>query len=81
MNLRTLVLPTGVRAEVLKLLASIEVAGSAQAIKMGSTRAEGFVLGLETASAFKTDLIEALYLGFDAVVRARMNDLQNQHYL
>ncbi|WP_052028548.1 hypothetical protein [Pseudomonas syringae] len=76
MSLRTLVLPTGVRAEVLKLLAGIEVAESAQAVNMAGHRAEGFVLGLETACALKADVIEALYIGFESVTQLRHYDLR-----
>ena len=76
MNLRTMVFPTRVRAEVLKLLASIEVADSAQGVNMASQRAEGFVLGLETASAFKADVIEALYVGFDKAIEERIASLR-----
>jgi hypothetical protein len=69
-------LPSGIHAVVLKLVASIEVAESAQGVYMASQRAEGFVLGLETASAFKTEVIEALYIGFDTLMHNRLGGLR-----
>jgi len=59
-------LPTGVRTAVLKLLVAVETGESIQAVNMASQRAEGFVLGLETAHALKPDMIEFLYTNFDA---------------
>ena len=76
MKLRTLVLPAGVRAEVLKLLAGIEVGESAQGVNMAGQRAEGFVLGLETAGAFKADVIEALYIGFETAAELQRKSLR-----
>ena len=58
-------LPPHTRATVLRLLSAIEVAETPRAVNMASQRAEGFVLGLETAGAYKTDVIEALYIGFE----------------
>jgi len=76
MNLRTLEIASGIRAEVLKILLSIEAAESIQAINMTSHRAEGFVLGLETASALKKEIIEMLYIGFEAATQDRRAHLQ-----
>lgn len=76
-DLRSIVLPTAVRAEVLKLLAALEAAESTQAVNMSGQRAEGFVLGLEAASAFKPDMIEALYIGFERVVQSRLTMLRH----
>jgi len=73
MRLRTFVLPTG----VLKLVAGIEMAESPQAVNMTGHRAEGFVLGLETACALKADVIEALYIQFEAATNAKREGLQN----
>ena len=70
-NLRAIELPTGVRDAVQKLLAGIEAAETIQGVNMAGHRAEGFVLGLETASAFRASVIEALYIGLYAAVCAR----------
>lgn len=71
-DLRAIALPTGVRVEVLKLLAAIDAAESGQGVRVAGQRAEGFVLGLETASAFKSDVIEALYIGFELAANTRI---------
>jgi len=39
--------------------------------------AEGFVLGLETAQAFKADVIEALYIGFETVAETQRERLRH----
>ena len=70
-DLRALVMPTTVRNEVFKLLATIEVAETAQAVRVSSNRAEGFVLGLETAQGFTNELIESLYIGFETATEIR----------
>jgi hypothetical protein len=56
MNLRALVLRPGVRAAVLKLLPELEEE-AAHVVNMAGQPAKGFVLGLETASAFHADTI------------------------
>lgn len=74
-DLRTLVLPTQVRHVVLQLLANIEVAESIQALRLAAERAEGFVLGLETAGAFPRDQLEMLYIGFDQVMQRQLGHI------
>lgn len=76
MKLRKLELPPAVRAAVLKLLDTIEVAESARSVNMAAHRAEGFVLGLETAGAFRPDICEALYIGFDSASQIRIEYLR-----
>ena len=71
MNIRTMELPAGVRAAVLRLVAGIEVSESVQGVNMASQHAGGFVLGLETAGAFRQDIIEALYIGFETIADER----------
>lgn len=76
-DLRALVLPSGVRAVVLKLLADIEVADTARGVNMASRFAQGFVLGLETVEAFRAADIEALYVGFERVQFDRLQALRD----
>lgn len=76
MNPKTLELPTGVRAAVLKLLNAVEVAESVRSVNMAAQRAEGFVLGLETAGAFRPDVLEALYIGFESASQLRLAHLR-----
>ncbi|MFK3970213.1 hypothetical protein ACI2KS_05730 [Pseudomonas sp. NPDC087358] len=75
-DLRSLTMPVGIRNQVFRLLAAIEVAESVQAVRMAVNRAEGFVLGLETAEALKRDMIEAMYVGFETASEARMETLR-----
>lgn len=76
-DLSTMVLPNGVRAAVVKLQAAIEVAETKQAMNMAVQRAEGFVLGLETAGAFRADVIEKMYVGFEETCLARQLALRD----
>ena len=43
-DLRSLSMPVGIRNQVFRLLAAIEVAESIQAVRMAANRAEGFLL-------------------------------------
>lgn len=56
-DLRALPMPIGVRNQVFRLVAAIEVAETIQALRVTANRAEGFVLGLETAEGFNNDLV------------------------
>lgn len=76
MSIRTMELPAGVRAAVLRLLAAIEVSESVQGVNMASQHAGGFVLGLETAGAFRPDVIESLYIGFETIADHRVRQLR-----
>lgn len=76
-DLRALVLPSGVRVVVLKLLAALEVVDTAQGVNMAAAHAEGFVLGLEAAGAFRAADIEALYVGFDQAKDNRLQALRD----
>ena len=66
-DLRALVLPPTMWAEVLRLLDTIEAADSVAAVDSANHYALGFVLGLETAGQFLASDIEALYIGFEGV--------------
>lgn len=70
-DLRAVVMPPRVHNEVNRLLAAIEVAETRQALTVTATRAEGFVLGLETSGGFRSDLIETMYIGFETAVEAQ----------
>jgi hypothetical protein len=64
-------LPNAVQAQVLKLLSQIARAQTADDLFRASDRAEGFVLGLETAKALNAGSIEGLYKAFDDAATAR----------
>ena len=77
-ELHQLILPTGIRAQLLQLELAIKAGESIQAINMCEQRAQGFVMGLEAAAALKTDLIETLYIGFESTAqqcRTRLRDM------
>lgn len=75
-ELRALELHSRIRAAVMSLQDSIEVAETVQGIRMASQRAEGFVLGLETASALRPDVVEDLYIGFESAAQCRLEHLR-----
>jgi hypothetical protein len=76
-DLRALVLPPRMSAEVLKLLATIEAAESILAVNMVAQCAEGFVLGLETAGVLHTDFTKGLCAGFATATRLRREALRD----
>ncbi|AOA08824.1 hypothetical protein [Pseudomonas sp. TMW 2.1634] len=67
-DLRAVVMPTRGCTEVFRLVAAIEVAETAQALNVS----EGFLLGLETASATPAALVEELYFGFKIAAKQRL---------
>lgn len=77
-DLKTMEMPETVRAQALRMVDSMKVAESMQVVRMAASRAEGFVLGLETAG-FHEQLTEALYLEFEATAAdcaAQLSDAQ-----
>jgi hypothetical protein len=70
-DVNAMILPHAVQVQVLKLLAQIDRAQTADDLFRASDRAEGFVLGLETAKALNAWTIEALYKAFDDASTAR----------
>lgn len=67
-------LPHAVQAQVLKFLAQIARAQTADDLFRASDRAEGFVLGLETVKSLNAASIEALYKAFDDAATARRSE-------
>ncbi|AXI64376.1 hypothetical protein DLD99_01785 [Pseudomonas kribbensis] len=67
-------LPNAVQAQVLKLLAQIARAQTADDLFRASDRAEGFVLGLETVKALNAWSIEGLYKAFDDAATTRRSE-------
>lgn len=62
-----------------RLLAAIEAADNMlKAVKTGA-RAEGFVLGLETARYMDAARIEALYVMFDEATEKRLKEIADGH--
>ena len=67
-------LPQAVQAQVLKLLAQIGRAQTADDLFRASDRAEGFVLGLERVKVLNAASIEGLYKIFEAAATARRQE-------
>lgn len=70
-SLAALNLPDAVRAQALKLLERITLARHADDLFRAADRAEGFVLGLETAKALNPATLENLYVAFEDAATAR----------
>jgi hypothetical protein len=58
-----------------RLLAQIERADSMIVAAKAGARAEGFVLGLESAGALKEETIDRLYVIFDTATEERLKAL------
>jgi hypothetical protein len=75
MPIDSVTLPPNIMKIAERLLASIESADSMlQGVKVGA-RAEGFVLGLETACCIEAEQIETLYVLFDEATSSRLTEL------
>ena len=66
------ILPPAIKTAVERLLAAIEASSSVSQAKENGTRAEGFVLGLETVRSITQAPIEALYVLFDETTEKRL---------
>ncbi len=73
--LAPLALPAGLDAQARKLLHAIDIACSLEDTQRAADRAEGFVLGVETAQGLMPTDVEALYLAFDYAERVRQTEL------
>ncbi|MEL7551923.1 hypothetical protein [Pseudomonas protegens] len=76
MSIEQISLPKGVGPQAGKLLDAITQAGSAMDLNRAGGKAEGFVLGLESAKAIKSQVAEALYVAFDDAASQRLVQLQ-----
>ncbi|MBP5125812.1 hypothetical protein [Pseudomonas protegens] len=76
MSIEQINLPKGVGPQAGKLLDAITQAGSAMDLNRAGGKAEGFVLGLESAKAIKSQVAEALYVAFDDAASQRLAQLQ-----
>ncbi|MDB5995288.1 MAG: hypothetical protein JWP42_2424 [Pseudomonas sp.] len=75
MILDTVILPEAANHEAAKLLVQIERAGSMIVAVKAGARADGFVLGLETAGVLRDGDGERLHSFFDAVLEERLKTL------
>ncbi len=74
-TLAPLNLPSALHAQAIKLLDAIRRAHNLYDTQQAATRAEGFVLGIETLRALNPGDIEALYLAFDHASQTRQAEL------
>ncbi|AZD07435.1 hypothetical protein C4K26_2023 [Pseudomonas chlororaphis] len=75
MSIEQISLPKGVSPQAMKLWDAITQAGSAAELNRAGGKAEGFVLGLESAKAIKSQVAESLYVAFDDAASQRSAEL------
>lgn len=75
MSIEQISLPKGVGPQADKLWGAITQAATAADLNRAAGKAEGFVLGLESAKAIKSQVAEALYVAFDDAASQRMHEL------
>ncbi|MCO7568357.1 hypothetical protein NJH78_00050 [Pseudomonas chlororaphis] len=76
MSIEQISLPKGVGPQASKLLDAITQAASTPDLNRAGGKAEGFVLGLESAKAIKSQVAEALYVAFDDAASQRLAELK-----
>ncbi|QTT89897.1 hypothetical protein [Pseudomonas chlororaphis] len=75
MSIEQISLPKGVGPQAMKLWDAITQAGSAAELNRAGGKAEGFVLGLESTKAIKSQVAESLYVAFDNAASQRGAEL------
>lgn len=75
MSIDQISLPKGVGPQAAKLWDAITQAGTTDDLNRAGGKAEGFVLGLESAKAIKSQVAESLYVAFDDAASQRSSEL------
>ncbi|MDY7560009.1 hypothetical protein QN366_18715 [Pseudomonas sp. CCC3.2] len=75
MSLDGIVLPKGVGPDAEKLLDAITQANTVEDLNRAGGRAEGFVFGLESGKAIKSQIAERLYVAYDDACSQRLIEL------
>ena len=75
MSIEQISLPKGVGPHAGKLFDAITQASNVEDLNRAGGKAEGFVLGLESTKAIKSQVAEALYVAFDDAASARAAQL------
>jgi hypothetical protein len=75
MSIDQISLPKGAGSHAEKLLDAINQAGTLSELSRAGGKAEGFVLGLETAKVIKSQIAERLYVVFDDAASQRGTEL------
>lgn len=75
MSIDQISLPKGVGPHAAKLWDAITQASTADDLNRAGGKAEGFVLGLESAKAIRSQVAESLYVAFDDAASQRSTEL------
>ena len=75
MSIAQISLPKGVGPHAEKLFDAIVQASSADELNRAGGKAEGFVLGLESTKAIKSQVAESLYVAYDDAASQRATEL------
>lgn len=75
MSITQISLPKGVGPHAEKLFDAITQASTAEALNRAGAKAEGFVLGLESTKAIKSQIAESLYVAYDDAASQRASEL------
>lgn len=76
MTIDQISLPKGVGPHATKLLDAITGASTHEELNRAGGKAEGFVLGLESAKAIKSQIAESLYVAYDDAASHRASELK-----
>ncbi|MDR6928707.1 hypothetical protein J2Y56_004769 [Pseudomonas sp. BE134] len=75
MSIAQISLPKGVGPHAEKLFDAITQASTAEELNRAGGKAEGFVLGLESTKAIKSQIAESLYVAYDDAASQRATEL------
>jgi hypothetical protein len=75
MSIAQISLPKGVGPHAEKLFDAITQASNAEELNRAGGKAEGFVLGLESTKAIKSQVAESLYVAYDDAASQRATEL------
>jgi hypothetical protein len=75
MSIAQISLPKGVGPHAEKLFDAITQASTADELNRAGGKAEGFVLGLESTKAIKSQVAESLYVAYDDAASQRATEL------
>jgi len=75
MSIAQISLPKGVGPHAEKLFDAITQASTADELNRAGGKAEGFVLGLESTKAIKSQVAESLYVAYDDAAGQRATEL------
>lgn len=75
MTIDSISLPKGVGPDAEKLMSHITQATTLEQAHRAGAKAEGFVLGLESGKAIKSQIAERLYILYDEATTQRLGEL------